>query len=273
MRHARPNSGYITVVDYSYQQTIEDIVDRLYLFLGFVIIPVVAVSLLRINNTGWLPVYGLYLAIMVTILACSYNRAQMSFMLKSILLISMSYMAAVTAIVQFSVGSFALPFFLLFILLARITLGKKIAIWMFSLSMVTLAVVAYLTITGVITPSIEEESYYLDIFSWLNAVITFLLLMAMVIIILTSVSNILLAKSQELQKANEKLALAIDEIRTLRGIIPVCTECKKVRDDSGYWQYLESYIGMQKNIQFTHGLCDKCLEEQYSSQDWPEPSR
>lgn len=259
--------------NYTYQQTLEDTVDRLYLFLGLVIIPVVIGSLARLGNTGWLPVYSVQLVLMVIILGCSYNRRQISFFVKSLLLIIMSYVAAVASIIQFSVGSFALPYFLLFIALARITLGKKVGLMTLILSLATLALIAYLTITGVIVPSIEEEAYYLESASWFNAVISFLLLMAMVTIILSSVSNILLAKSLELQLANEKLVLAIDEIRTLRGIIPVCTECKKVRDDSGYWQYLESYIGTQKNIQFTHGLCDKCLEEQYSSQEWPEPSR
>ncbi len=54
------------------------------------------------------------------------------------------------------------------------------------------------------------------------------------------------------------------EIQSLRGVIPICMHCKEIRDDDGYWQQLEQYISDHADVQFSHGICDKCLEKYYS---------
>lgn len=53
------------------------------------------------------------------------------------------------------------------------------------------------------------------------------------------------------------------EINTLRGIIPICTACKKVRDDQGYWQQVETYIRDRSGAEFSHSLCPDCVERLY----------
>jgi HAMP domain-containing protein len=55
------------------------------------------------------------------------------------------------------------------------------------------------------------------------------------------------------------LTHAMAEIRTLEGIIPICASCKKIRDDQGYWNQLETYIAEHSNAHFSHGLCPDCL--------------
>ncbi len=57
---------------------------------------------------------------------------------------------------------------------------------------------------------------------------------------------------------------ALDEIKTLRGVIPICVTCKKVRDDEGLWQRIEQYIEDQSEALFSHGMCPECLDEFYS---------
>lgn len=56
---------------------------------------------------------------------------------------------------------------------------------------------------------------------------------------------------------------AVSEIRTLRGIIPICAQCKQVRDDNGFWRRVEEYVRENTEAEFTHGLCPTCLEELY----------
>jgi hypothetical protein len=53
------------------------------------------------------------------------------------------------------------------------------------------------------------------------------------------------------------------EIQTLHGIIPICASCKKVRDDEGAWQQVESYIRSRSDAQFSHGICPECLDKMY----------
>lgn len=56
---------------------------------------------------------------------------------------------------------------------------------------------------------------------------------------------------------------ALANIRTLRGLLPICASCKCIRDDRGYWSVLESYFRDHSDVMFTHGLCPKCIEELY----------
>ena len=57
-----------------------------------------------------------------------------------------------------------------------------------------------------------------------------------------------------------ELEQALNEIKTLRGLIPLCAWCKKIRDDQGFWQRLEDYLRAHTEAQFTHGICPQCLE-------------
>jgi hypothetical protein len=53
------------------------------------------------------------------------------------------------------------------------------------------------------------------------------------------------------------------DVQILRGIIPICSSCKKIRDDEGYWNRLESYFSRHSQTRFTHGLCPDCLRDLY----------
>ena len=68
---------------------------------------------------------------------------------------------------------------------------------------------------------------------------------------------------QQHQVSIEKLKQANDQIKTLRGIIPICMYCKGVRDDEGYWNQLELYIAEHADVQFSHGICEKCMKMYY----------
>jgi DNA-binding response OmpR family regulator len=53
------------------------------------------------------------------------------------------------------------------------------------------------------------------------------------------------------------------EIKQLRNLIPICSYCKKVRDDEGLWSRLEEYIDSHTNTRFSHGICEECAEKYY----------
>ena len=63
---------------------------------------------------------------------------------------------------------------------------------------------------------------------------------------------------QEREDLITKLGQALAEIKTLRGILPICATCKKIRDDKGYWNQIETYIGAHSSVEFTHGICPEC---------------
>jgi len=65
-----------------------------------------------------------------------------------------------------------------------------------------------------------------------------------------------------------ELREALGNIRTLHGILPICSECKSIRDDKGYWQQIEAYIEEHSDADFSHSLCPKCMEKLYGQEDW-----
>ena len=74
------------------------------------------------------------------------------------------------------------------------------------------------------------------------------------------------------QKKRESLIVdlkkALDEVKTLQGILPICSHCKQIRDDKGYWNRIETYIGNHSQVEFSHGMCPECSDKLYGDEDW-----
>jgi hypothetical protein len=70
-------------------------------------------------------------------------------------------------------------------------------------------------------------------------------------------------KNDELRKANAELQTAMDNLKTLKGLLPICAHCKKIRDDSGYWQQIETYVSQHSEADFSHGICPECMEKYF----------
>ena len=70
-------------------------------------------------------------------------------------------------------------------------------------------------------------------------------------------------KDREQQELIKSLQDALLEIKTLQGIVPICSFCKKIRDDKGFWNQVESYVSEHTDAQFSHGVCPDCRDEHY----------
>ncbi len=70
----------------------------------------------------------------------------------------------------------------------------------------------------------------------------------------------LAARTTELEQANRDLQLALDSIKTLKGLVPICSHCKSIRNDKGFWEKLEVYVSQNTEADFSHGICPACLE-------------
>ena len=66
---------------------------------------------------------------------------------------------------------------------------------------------------------------------------------------------------------NKQLGDYISEIKILSGLLPICSSCKKIRDDKGYWSQIEAYIQEHSEAQFSHSICPKCAKELYPDLD------
>ncbi|MFP4087227.1 MAG: response regulator transcription factor [Desulfobacteraceae bacterium] len=68
---------------------------------------------------------------------------------------------------------------------------------------------------------------------------------------------------RERDRAIEELNAAMASIKTLKGLLPICASCKKIRDDKGYWNQVESYISTHSEVQFSHSVCPECVKKLY----------
>ncbi|MCP5052856.1 MAG: response regulator transcription factor [bacterium] len=70
----------------------------------------------------------------------------------------------------------------------------------------------------------------------------------------------------DLSRHVKELQAALDHIQTLQGILPICSYCKKIRDDQNYWQQVESYLSKTTDARFTHSICPGCYKEHVKPQ-------
>ncbi len=66
---------------------------------------------------------------------------------------------------------------------------------------------------------------------------------------------------------------ALQQVRTLKGLIPICASCKKIRNDGGYWEQIEVYIAEHSDADFSHGLCPDCMRRLYPGLSGQEKNR
>ena len=69
--------------------------------------------------------------------------------------------------------------------------------------------------------------------------------------------------NKELKSKISEIEKAFAEIKTLKGIIPICSACKKIRDDEGYWENVADYMAAHTDAEFSHGICPDCMKKLY----------
>ncbi|MBM3941998.1 MAG: PAS domain S-box protein [SAR202 cluster bacterium] len=73
-------------------------------------------------------------------------------------------------------------------------------------------------------------------------------------------------REEALRRTNEELRRALAEVKQLQGLLPICSYCKRIRDDQNYWQQVEAYISARTTVQFSHGICPACYEKHVEPQ-------
>ncbi len=71
------------------------------------------------------------------------------------------------------------------------------------------------------------------------------------------------AEEQERLRLIQELTDALTQVKTLSGLLPICASCKKIRNDNGYWEAVETYISEHSDADFTHGICPECVQRLY----------
>lgn len=117
---------------------------------------------------------------------------------------------------------------------------------------------------------------YLDVFEWIadfsskhekyeidEIISTIIVLVFCLVWFATRRWHESVRKNDVISRRNAELEKALNEIHQLKGIIPLCSICKKVRDDSGYWEQVDTYLQKHSDADISHSLCPECLMKNY----------
>ena len=129
---------------------------------------------------------------------------------------------------------------------------------------------AFLIISGIIVlyPSLFG-TYSYDIYHRIGFSASLLLLTGIGFGIETNrskYSQLLAEERDNLVGEKRQLQKAMAEIKTLNRMLPICSHCKKIRDDKGYWQQVEAYIHDHSGAEFSHGICPECSRKYYADE-------
>jgi PAS domain S-box-containing protein len=85
------------------------------------------------------------------------------------------------------------------------------------------------------------------------------------------VCRVVMSNITTLKQTEAALRKALSDVRTLRGIVPICANCKKIRDDQGYWNQVEVYVRNHTEAEFSHGFCPECIKKLYPEFEPDDP--
>ena len=247
----------------SHREIQELLVNKIIRYLGYAIFPILLVNLSRFFIVGWLYTFNFYVIGSIIIFVISRCEKKLSYSFKIFVLISFFSGIAVSTGLNFGMVSFIGEMLILTVFIGVTFLKKKAAFFVYALCGFLLACCAVMSITGVI-PLVPVSQKQIDsIPSWASFLVTFLFMVSIIIFIAGNIGNLLAEKIKALEEKNDELIKANEEVRKLQGILPICSNCKKVRDDKGYWNQVESYIESHSTASFTHSMCPECSDKLY----------
>lgn len=163
------------------------------------------------------------------------------------------------------------------IFVAGATFGLRGGAVCAGLNLLMITVFAFLWLTGRLVFPIDVRDYIMLPSVWILLTVSFIITTAIYFLSATSfISELrelisavetqkreLKRRSEELSRNNLELQTALSQVEVLSGLLPICANCKKIRDDSGYWKQVEEYFEEHSRAEFTHSICPDCLREMY----------
>jgi MASE11 len=239
----------------------EKLFDKILLILAFTSVPALLASLLRFTAIGWQPVFYVHIALIVIVILIGIYRKSISYRFKTDLIIFILFILALSASLNFVDSGFMVEYLLLAVFIGAIFLGRKHSLFIYSIGSVLILIIGILSTNGVISQPVGVETYSQYFSPWLSALFGYIFLAAIVIFVAGKIGHKLSKKITELEETNRNLELANTEINKLKGIVPICSHCKKIRDSEGYWNRVESYISKHSEAEFIYGICEECLKK------------
>lgn len=243
--------------------------------LAIIAIPALLASLSRSVDIGWQPVMAVHIGIVLVLWSMALLRRHVPYRYQAGFIVLMFLLIGFGGILQFGLSAAGTVFLVSAGPIAVLLFGARAGSLTMILSLAGAGTIGWLTISGSLAPSIDVANYVVSVKAWLTALFGWSLAAVALAVSLHAfnkrLTNALLVARQreanlekvieERNRTNQALQQALDEIKTLQGIIPICSYCHSIRDDEGAWNEIEKYLSTHAGAQLSHGICPKCLEK------------
>lgn len=230
-----------------------ELVDRAAIALGVIALIVVPFSFTRAFVTGWAIIFNLGAILAVLLAVIGYFREKLSFQIKAGGMITILFIAGISNLF----GGFiavALIAFLTATFLCVTFYGLRYSVALIILGGSLIALKGVSITFGATFPQIDYNLYFNSMWGSLS-IAAILVGFGLTVVLVQS-------------RMNQMLENIIVESRTLKGLLPICAHCKKIRDDEGYWNQIEVFIHEHSEAEFSHGICYDCAIEFYPDIDF-----
>ena len=220
--------------------------------------------------TGWQQLYTVHVVLALVIVVIYMCRTTIPFAVRAAVSLLTVYCVGVAGLLMLGLISVGLWWLLLGSLLGSVLYSLRFGILLAVVSLGIVAVAGIGFVGGFLTVPFNTNTYLSQASTWvtvlLGGALTPLILFHAIAAYQRTVFDLLEEVEQQRDQQtilNTQLREALADVRTLQGLIPICSKCKKIREDTGYWEHVETYVQKHTEAAFTHGLCPTCGEQLY----------
>lgn len=264
------------------QVTRSRICDVFLCTIAAIAIPALAASLYRITEVGWQPVMGLHLVLAIILWSVFFFRNRIEYNYKAGFIVMIFFFVGLGGMMQFGLVAGGTVFLVAASPIATLFFGLRIGVAAMILTFCGAVLVGALTVSGQLDYEFDLSTYALAPSSWISSIIgwgfTSTALTVSLHVFNKNLINALKISRQhqaslfkyqmslvktieERDYSNRELQKALEEIKTLRGILPICSYCHRIRNDEGAWSEIEDYLSDHSEAKLTHGICPKCMSK------------
>jgi hypothetical protein len=248
----------------------EELLDRIWKGLLIVALLGAPASVSRAIFTGWQHLYTIHTVVAVVIVVVYLCRSRISFTSKAAISMVVVYSVGIAGVFMLGLIGLGLWWLVIGSLLGSVLYSVRFGIGLAVLTVMIVGVAGIGFTSGFLTVSFDANAFLVQASSWaavlLGGTMMPLILFQAVATYQKTVFELLEEAGQQRDQQtilNAQLRDALADVKTLQGLIPICTQCKKIRDDSGFWEHVEAYIQKHTEAAFSHGLCPSCGEQLY----------
>lgn len=227
-------------------------------------------SIQRFRYTGWLPVYSVHLFVILFYSTCWAFRKKLSFNVRVGIILFLFYLVGISGLFSFGLIGAGIWWLILCAFIANMFYSQRTGLIHVAACLCIILVAAMAVTSGVVVVPFDANRYIVQPSTWITLLVGCVGLSLLIIAAVTTYQNAILGLLQEVERSKqaktqllEKQQQALDEIKALQSIIPICSNCRKVRDDDGFWENVEAYMHRRADIRFSHGMCPDCGQRLY----------